>query len=151
MKQAFLLLTIFLTFSASAQMSRLFYGNDWNEIEALKDSITTALPDYRFDSVSLSKSGKSQLMYFKNDSGSLLEVDVLKFNQGADKIGTLQVTGSKEALFALYKLYLNPSLTEGSSPVLLVAKLPTGQSMPITLFQNRAKEGKWILANRVAN
>jgi hypothetical protein len=148
MKQAFLILALGLALTSSAQMNRLFFGCSWNDIPALTDSIKTALPGFSCDSMAMTKSGKSQTLFFKNASGSSLEVNILKAYQNVNKISTVQMVGSKEAVLTLYKHFVNPSFQEASTPVLILAKTPEGQSLPITCFQDSRRGSTWILASK---
>jgi hypothetical protein len=148
MKLFILSVLIIFSISANCQMDRLFFGSDWNDLSKLTDSIKTALPGCKLDSSSMTKSGKAMTLFFSDGSGSKLEASILKDNQENGKISIMQLVGSKAAVLALYRHYFNQSSPEAPTMPLQLAKLPTGQQLPIACYQDGRKPERWILASR---
>jgi hypothetical protein len=147
-KQLLLLLALAFNLSASSQMSSLFYGSATSALPALADSIKAALPGYKLDTVETSKSGRTITLLFWNASGSKLEAQILKAGSTDDKITTIQVSGSKEAILALWSHSLHFPTAEASSMPVQVITLASGQRLPVACFQDTAKQDRWILASR---
>lgn len=148
MKALLFTLVTVLTLSAGAQMKSLFYGQSWRDVSKLADSIKAALPAYKLDSSSMTKSGRALTLYFSNGSGEPLNASILKGSQGADEILTVSLTGRKEAVLALYDLYFGKSQPEAKSQALQMASLPSGLTLPVTCYQDTRRPEEWILSSK---
>lgn len=138
---------VLFCFSGNAQMKSLFYGQSWSDVSKLSDSISSAT-HMRLDSSSMTKSGKAQTLFFSDGSGNSLEVSIFKGNPEADKIRTVSMYGSKEAVLALYGIYFSKEIKEASIMPLQLSQLANGQSLPVTCYQDTRRPDKWILASK---
>lgn len=153
MKKLLLVPFVIISLFASAQMGEMFYGQDWKTLGAFKDSILKALPKYKIWTSTPSKTGKSELVVFQDDTGKFVKADILKVTGSPDRIGTIQLTGNFDALLPVYNRYFLKGEKPASDhkgnclPVMLVTT-SQGQ-MPLSFCKNISKSDSWTLGNKM--
>lgn len=147
---------VMISFFASAQMSQLFYGNAWDDLNAFKDSIIHVLPAFNDYDIILSKSGNSEVIIFKDSSGKSIKADILKVTGSPDRINrisTIQLTGNLEPLVIIYNKYIlrgKEPENKGAGNCWPVFLVTTAQGeMPVSFCKNLSKSNSWTLGNKI--